>query len=741
MIWNLLRALPRAISFYDGSLRRTVWRALVLLRRHGWRGVLLRARLLNVIPPPRRELDIAPSDLFHCKEAPWPNGMPKVSVIVPCFNHGAYLSDRMDSIFAQGYPNLEVILLDDASTDDSQSILQHYAQRPEVSHCVFNTSNSGSAFRQWKRGLQLATGDLVWIAESDDYCDSNFLQEVLRCFTNPAVRLAFARTTFMRGTPPVEVWSSEEYLSDLGLGLWSHPFIMAAHSLVKLAWSRKNILPNVSAAVFRHPGQLSLLEDQQWQSLRACGDWLFYLHLIRGGLVGYTPKVTNFYRQHEGNTSVSFQAQREYYQEHALVGQRMVQLYRLEDTDLRSLRAQLLRQWWLHHPAATEHEFDAQFALAPIMVHGEQRRPNVLMALFAFAAGGGETFPIQLANLLHARGYAVTLLDCQLAATEPDIQAQVHPSISILRLDKPYLVGRALRDMGIELVHSHHASVDMMMHNLLSMYPEIVRIISLHGMYELMPPAQLRTTLRRFDGKVDTFVYTAEKNLPAFAPDFRARHRFTRIDNALERRPFQPVSRSTLGISDTDFVFCMVARAIPEKGWEEAIAAALLANARSHRHIHLVLIGEGPELLRLRPQYAAHTCLHFVGFQAQVRDYFAMADMGLLPSRFKGESAPLVLIDCLFAGRPLLASDIGEIRTMLTSPHGPAGEFFALQDWTIPVDELSEHMVQLAQDLHRYAALSEHVSAAAEKFDPDRMAERYGQVYAEALQGRHIAST
>lgn len=739
MIWDLFRALPRAVSFYDGSLWNTVRRAVVMLRRHGWSGLLMRARLLNVIPPARHELDIAPSDLFHCRHTQWSDSMPKVSVIVPCFNHAAYLTERLDTIFGQGYRNLEVILLDDASTDGSQAILQGYANRPEVAHCVLSTNNSGSVFRQWKRGLELATGDLVWIAESDDYCDSNFLQEMLQCFSNPAVRLAFARTTFVRGAPPVEVWTSEEYLRDLGLDLWARPFTMAAHSLVKMAWSRKNILPNVSAAVFRHPGQLSLLEDPEWQSLRACGDWLFYLHLIRGGLVGYTPKTTNFYRQHGGNTSVSFQAQREYYREHALVALRMVQLYRLEDSDLQTLRAQLLRQWDLHHPSAPEQEFDAEFALASIMANGAQRKPNVLMALFAFAAGGGETFPIQLANLLYARGYGVTILDCQLAATESEIQASVNPGISILRLDKPYLVGRALRDMGVELVHSHHASVDMMMHNLLSMYPEIVRIISLHGMYELMPLAQQYTTQRRFDGKVGAFVYTAEKNLQTFAPDFRSRNRFTRIDNALERRPYHPISRSTQGISDTDFVFCMVARAIPEKGWEEAIAATVIANGRSYRRIHLILIGDGPELLRLRPQYVGNSCVHFVGFRAQVRDYFAMADMGLLTSRFKGESAPLVLIDCLFAGRPLLASDVGEIRAMLACPQGLAGELFALTDWTIPVNELSERMVQLALDHHRYTALNENVCAAAAKFDPDLMTERYGQLYTECLQNKRIA--
>ena len=153
-----------------------------------------------------------------------------------------------------------------------------------------------------------------------------------------------------------------------------------------------------------------------------------------------------------------------------------------------------------------------------------------------------------------------------------------------------------------------------------------------------------------------------------------------------------------------------------------------------------MLVGDGPELLRLRPKHANEPCVHFVGFQSRVRDYFAMADMGLLPSRFKGESAPLVLIDCLFADRPMLASDIGEIRTMLSSQQGLAGELFALQDWRIPVAELSEYMVQLAYDSERYASLCSRVGAAASKFDPNAMATRYGQVYAECLRSKHTDS-
>lgn len=735
MIWKLFKALPRAVSFYDGSIARTLWRILVLLRRHGWRGLLLRARLLNVLPPSQQELNIAPSELFHCKAVMWTDGLPKISVIVPCFNHAAYLPARLDSIFSQGYSNLEVILLDDASQDGSQAILQRCAElNNQVTHCVLNSENSGSVFRQWRKGLQLATGDLVWIAESDDYCSGNFLHELVGCFNNSAVRLAFARTSFVKGDPLTEVWSSEAYLSDLGLPIWSKPLTMAAHSLVKLAWCRKNIVPNVSAALFRRPTSSDLLNDEAWLSMRACGDWVLYLHVVRGGLVGYTPKATNFYRQHDKNTSVPFQAKPAYYMEHALVAQHLLQLYRLDMQDMQALRAQLLGQWWLHSPSAKEIDFDELFNLKDVLPLSQKRLPNVVIALFAFAAGGGETFPIQLANLLYARGMAITLLDCQLAPNEPAIEAKVNPGIAVLRLDKPYLVGRALRDMGVELIHSHHASVDMMVHNLLSMYPEVVRVISLHGMYELMSPAQQHTTLRRFDGKVAAFVFPAEKNLSAFPPDFQSRHRFVRIDNALEIQPLHPIRRDLLGLSDDDFVFCMVARGIPEKSWQEAIQAWRLASERSQRRIGLVLVGDGPELKRLRTLFSSESRLYFAGFQGNARDYFAMADMGLLPSRFKGESAPLVLIESLLAGKPVLASDIGDIRNMLACSDGLAGDLFALHDWSVPVNKLAERMLRLANDTNYYQQLLSRVDSAADKFNPQLMATLYSQVYADCLR-------
>src|ERR1700756_5018477 len=100
--------------------------------------------------------------------------MPTVSVIVPNYNHARFLPKRIDSILRQSFQDFELILLDDCSTDDSRSILSQHASDPRV-RIEFNQVNSGSPFKQWNRGVGLARGQYIWIAESDDYADERFL--------------------------------------------------------------------------------------------------------------------------------------------------------------------------------------------------------------------------------------------------------------------------------------------------------------------------------------------------------------------------------------------------------------------------------------------------------------------------------------------------------------------------------------------------------------------------------------
>jgi glycosyltransferase involved in cell wall biosynthesis len=725
-------ALLPAVAFYQGSWRLAMRRVYGVFRREGVRGIIRRAHILTGRP---LSDDFSSAGALYGDVLPLaPDFRPLVSVIVPNFNHANYLRQRLDSIYSQTYPNIEVILLDDCSTDGSALILTEYAGRhPDKTICHLNESNSGGVFNQWKKGLELATGSLVWIAESDDYCSDNFLEEMVRCFQTGGVKLAFADTKFVRGTPPEAIWTLSDYLADLKLRFTEIPFIRSAHAMVNSGWVVKNLVPNVSSAVFRHPGDMALFNDEEWLGLRLCGDWIFYLSIIRGGLVGYNPNATNFYRQHVSNTSVRAQKQDVYYREHEIVAKALVEMYRLDDAGLKRQEQLLYNHWCINRGDSQREEFRRLYNLERILPAAQARKPNLLMAVYALAAGGGETFPVMLGNLMQQANFSVTLLNCGQEPTEEGVKSMVSAAVPIIELDHLERIALVCADMGIELVHSHHAWVDMSLATLLLGRPDIKQVVSTHGMYEMMTVEQVRGLMPLLRGRVDAFVYTAEKNLAAFPQEIISDKVFAKIDNALPAKSINAVSLVELGIAQEDFVVCLVARAIPEKGWAEAIEAVELANRRSGRKIHLLLIGTGPEFDRLHEEPHADE-VHFLGFRPNIRDYFSASDLGFLPSRFKGESAPLVLIDCLLAGKPVLASNIGEIQAMLSTPFGLAGELFDLVEWEINVPALAEKIVTLANDQVGYQSIFGCVSAAAVKFEVETMVQKYVDVYETVLK-------
>lgn len=657
------------------------------------------------------------------------NFSPKVSIIVPNFNHSSFLKARLESIFNQTYTNYEVILLDDCSTDNSQEILNDYALRFNA-NCYFNKENSGKVFYQWCKGIELATGELIWIAESDDLCALDFLEKMIGYFKNQAIMLAFCRTEFVKGTPLKTIWSSEEYLSDLNMGKTS--FIQSAQYLVNNGWGIKNIIPNVSSVVFRNPGKTPLFQDSSWLNLRLCGDWIFYLTMIRGGLVAYTTSTTNYYRQHNSNTSSEIQKMDSYYQEHERVAQTLLSNFKIHKEVLEQQEAQLYQHWVSFKYNDSKALFFNHYNIERIKEKSPLRKPNILMVVYALVSGGGETFPIILANMLKERGYGVTCFNFNCEPTQPEIRSMLSANIPLLELHRRELIGIIAKNFEIDLVHSHHAWADINLSSMLINYHEIKQIVTMHGMYELFLPEQLASIIPLLDQKVEQFIYTAEKNTQPFLLSFQEKKHFIRINNALPNLPITTISRESLKIQNDSFVICLVSRAIPEKGWEETITAVMDARKTCQKNIELLLIGEGIEYERLRLDFTSDY-IHFLGFKKNVRDYFSLSDLGILPSRFKGESFPLVLIDCLLAGRPMLASNIGEISQMLSTEKGYAGVLFDLENWEISVDKLSALIAKIATDAKYYQILLKEVPLAAKKFNIDEMVQQYDNVYSQIL--------
>jgi glycosyltransferase involved in cell wall biosynthesis len=93
---------------------------------------------------------------------------PRVSFVVPCYNYGRFVAQAVDSLLSQTFEAIEVIVIDDASSDDTAAVLDRYADESRV-RVVRHTTNAGH-IRTYNEGLALARGEFVGILSADDYC-------------------------------------------------------------------------------------------------------------------------------------------------------------------------------------------------------------------------------------------------------------------------------------------------------------------------------------------------------------------------------------------------------------------------------------------------------------------------------------------------------------------------------------------------------------------------------------------
>jgi len=238
----------------------------------------------------------------------WPAWTPKirkrtermatVSIVVPNYNHEKYLRKRMESIFAQSYQDFELILLDDCSKDNSREILSSYAGDARV-RLEFNQQNSGTPFKQWNKGVAMARGKYVWIAESDDYADTRLLEQLVNQLeTQPEVTFAYCRSWEIGEDDRLRGYA-DEYLSHWDKQHWKENFKVSGLEECRRFFTLAAPVPNASAALFRK--EIYERVGGADESLRICGDYKVWAAMALEGKIAYLGEPLNYYRTHEQN--------------------------------------------------------------------------------------------------------------------------------------------------------------------------------------------------------------------------------------------------------------------------------------------------------------------------------------------------------------------------------------------------------------------------------------------------------
>lgn len=212
-----------------------------------------------------------------------------ISVIIPVYNTEKYLHKCVDSVLHQTYQNLQIILVDDGSTDASGVICDSYAQK-DRRVCVVHKRNGGLSSAR-NAGLAVAKGDYIGFVDSDDYISGTMYEELLSVAegTEDVCCARFVRVNehdvfFPRNDPHAEPGkiSAPEYLRELLLHVG-----------------------DVSVCTKLFPREI--LQGKRFDERRLNEDLLFMVNLIPEiSHVVYTGKVGYYYLTRSGSTSSGY---------------------------------------------------------------------------------------------------------------------------------------------------------------------------------------------------------------------------------------------------------------------------------------------------------------------------------------------------------------------------------------------------------------------------------------------------
>lgn len=234
-----------------------------------------------------------------------------ISVAVPAYNYARFMERRMASVFAQTYPVAEVIVLDDASTDDSVAVARRIAgDWGRDIRVVANDSNSGSPFRQWRRAATLAESDWLWIAEADDEADPTLLASLAAMVREvDDLELVFCDSRSIDADGVKLAPSYRDYYAACGAAELAGGGVFPARAFARRFLAERNLILNASAVLWRRSSLLAALDrcGQQLDLYRLAGDWHLYLELLAlsTGRVGVLSAALNVHRRHAGSVTGS----------------------------------------------------------------------------------------------------------------------------------------------------------------------------------------------------------------------------------------------------------------------------------------------------------------------------------------------------------------------------------------------------------------------------------------------------
>jgi glycosyltransferase involved in cell wall biosynthesis len=199
---------------------------------------------------------------------------PKVSVIVPIYNKASFLEKSITSILRQTEKNIEIILVDDGSTDNSQKICQEFAEKD--SRIIFKRKENEGVTATRNYGKKLANGDYIAFVDPDDFIEENTYEQMLKCSNNADIVLSGLIHEF--GDKKI-LQTMPQNLNGFYENADIRKFILPLFLVYGKGIGKNMLLAQLGIVLFK----MTFLEEQNISSnekITNSEDWLFFLEAL-----------------------------------------------------------------------------------------------------------------------------------------------------------------------------------------------------------------------------------------------------------------------------------------------------------------------------------------------------------------------------------------------------------------------------------------------------------------------------
>lgn len=616
---------------------------------------------------------------------PLDNGQPLVSVIIPCFNYGKFVVGAIDSVLAQTLINVEVIVVDGGSTDsDTLEILKN-TQRPGTRILLRDGRHLVGDNRNY--GIELARGRYICCLDADDTLDATYLEKAvffLETYGYDIVSTAINYVGAREGQ--VDIMECPD-LTDMVNG----------NHVLTCAVFRRELWKRVGGYVDVGIGKHHVAED-----------WDFWLRLTASGarIRNITGEYLFNYRIHEGGSLSSSADVKSLSEQKSAILDRNRELlsrktYKFsEDQQSRRLRSE-----------------PTQTALASCF-DIDSHRMTLLLAMPYFLVGGAERLLSGLCEYLARHGWRVIVIatlpqDKGHGASIDWFTASTSEVYSLPRFLEPeeqtdfvaYLLASrrvdCLLNTGSRLVYELLPSLLKGNSNLsvVDFLFNTVGHVESHLEFKEFVSFAIAENQEVFDWYMNVARWPVE--------------RLAIVSSGVNLKRLSPGPRpepliEKYRIEAADLVIGFSGRFSEEKGPDVFLEVANLC--RECKNVVFVMTGAGPltESISKKVQALPATVrFEFAGLVDDVDQYLGLYDVLILPSRFDGR--PLVVMEALACGVPVIASDVGGLPDLVSN---------GLNGYLVPpadAQAIADCIVRLAENRPLLATLKEGARRMAEE--------------------------